>query len=237
MRVERIQHLQQLLRGREATTVAALAQELSVSVRTIRRDLAALRDMGVAVHADPGPGGGVRIERSASGASVSFNGDEVVALWLSAHLSRVASNVPWSAAARSALDKLFGSLSRERARELRAVCRRVIVGGAATDRVRATAGQAPPELLAYFELAFRKRVALSFGYRDRHGAETWRRVEPHGLLVEPPVWYVLARDIDKGEPRSFRMDRIERPRLVESHSFVADDRVVRALTEHVAPRS
>ena len=53
---------------------------------------------------------------------------------------------------------------------------------------------------------------MSFQYTDRKGVTTQRRVEPHGILVQVPIWYVLAIDIDKGEPRTFRMDRIANPR-------------------------
>jgi predicted DNA-binding transcriptional regulator YafY len=56
---------------------------------------------------------------------------------------------------------------------------------------------------------------------------TVRRVEPHGLLAETPVWYILSRDIDKAEPRMFRMDRISRPRLLRDVAFRPDERVIR----------
>jgi predicted DNA-binding transcriptional regulator YafY len=65
-------------------------------------------------------------------------------------------------------------------------------------------------------------------YSDREGRQSRRRVEPHGLLVEPPVWYVLARDIDKGEPRTFRMDRISRPRLLPDVVFRPDIGMIQA---------
>ena len=39
-----------------------------------------------------------------------------------------------------------------------------------------------------------------------------RRVEPHGIYVLIPVWYVLAVDLDKQAERMFRMDRIANPR-------------------------
>jgi predicted DNA-binding transcriptional regulator YafY len=45
--------------------------------------------------------------------------------------------------------------------------------------------------------------------------------------VEPPVWYVLARDVDKG-PRTFRMDRIARPRIIEDIVFRPDAAVIQA---------
>ena len=55
-------------------------------------------------------------------------------------------------------------------------------------------------------------MCLGFQYTDRKGAVTQRRVEPHGIYVEVPVWYVLAVDIDKQARRMFRMDRIANPR-------------------------
>jgi predicted DNA-binding transcriptional regulator YafY len=63
---------------------------------------------------------------------------------------------------------------------------------------------------------------------DRHGRRAERRVEPHGLLVEPPVRYVLARDIDKAEARMFRMDRISHPRVLGQAGFRPDLRLIRA---------
>lgn len=63
---------------------------------------------------------------------------------------------------------------------------------------------------------------------DRDGTKTNRRIEPHGLLVQTPVRYVLARDVDKGEPRMFRMDRIARPRLLRDIVFRPDSAVIRA---------
>ena len=49
--------LADLLRGRDATTVADLASELGVSRRTLLRDLAALRERGMPITGEAGPGG------------------------------------------------------------------------------------------------------------------------------------------------------------------------------------
>ena len=81
-------------------------------------------------------------------------------------------------------------------------------------------------MLGTFERAFSDRCALGFHYTDQNGRRTLRRAEPHGLLVEPPVWYVLARDIDKREPRMFRMDRISRARLLPEDRFRPDFSVI-----------
>ncbi|WP_241758115.1 helix-turn-helix transcriptional regulator [Myxococcus landrumensis] len=210
------------LRGREATTIAEISAALEVSVRTVHRDIATLREQGLPIASDTGPGGGVRLERDRGVTAVHLAIEEVVALWLAASLSSTGSSLPWGSAARSGLDKLFASVPRERARNMRELCQRVVVGRPASPRVLSELGAPPAELLAIFEQAFREQVCLAFDYEDRNGKRTRRCVEPHGLLVESPVWYILARDVEKEAARMFRMDRVHRPRLVPERRFTPD---------------
>ncbi|HZI11430.1 MAG TPA: WYL domain-containing protein, partial [Myxococcus sp.] len=230
-RVDRVMRLLDFLRGREATTVADIAAAMEVSPRTVHRDLATLREQGLPISGDSGPGGGVRLEGERGVTAVHLSLEEVVALWLAANLSATATGLPWGSAARSGLQKLFASVPRERARGMRELCRRVVVGRPATARVLAELGTPPEELLAVFERAFREGVCLSFEYRDRHGQPSRRLVEPHGLLVEAPVWYVLALDVEKAAARMFRMDRIRRPRRVPERRFTPDVEALKALAQ------
>jgi predicted DNA-binding transcriptional regulator YafY len=227
-RAERLMELSDLLRGRDTTTVSELAEELGVSRRTLLRDLATLRDRGMPINGEAGPGGGVRLEADRGLAAVHLSLSEVVAIWLGARLSRAASDLPWGEAASSGMAKLLGSLPAAKARALRALCRRVIVGQPASAEIRAGAGATPSELLRLFEDAFSNGFGLGFHYTDRQGRSSNRRVEPHGLLVETPVWYVLARDIEKREPRTFRMDRIARPRILREITFRPDLQIIKA---------
>jgi predicted DNA-binding transcriptional regulator YafY len=218
-RAERLMNLLDHLRANEIQTVDQLAASFRVSERTMRRDLAALRERGVPISGDAGPGGGVRLERDRGVTSVHLSVSEVVTLWLTAKLSQGSRELPWSSAANSALAKLLASLPRERCQELRALCKRVIVGEPASGRVVASSGKHPPELLRIFEEAFTARCGLGFHYCDRENVPTVRNVEPHGLLVQLPVWYILAWDVCKQEPRMFRMDRISKPRLLKETHF------------------
>ncbi len=52
--------------------------------------------------------------------------------------------------------------------------------------------------------ASRRRAVVEFDYRARP-----RRVEPWGLTSKFGRWYVVGRDLDVGEMRVFRADRIE----------------------------
>ncbi len=73
------------------------------------------------------------------------------------------------------------------------------------------------------ERAFISGRALDLEYTDRNGAATTRVVEPHGLLVATPLWYLLAHDRLRGEPRMFRVDRIRGAVLREAARFEPRD--------------
>jgi predicted DNA-binding transcriptional regulator YafY len=66
-----------------------------------------------------------------------------------------------------------------------------------------------------FENAFTSGRLLTLSYTDREGRRTRRKVEPHGLLVRAPLWYVIAWDSRRNAPRLFRADRIRRPSVIE----------------------
>jgi predicted DNA-binding transcriptional regulator YafY len=227
-RTERVMQLLERLRAGDATTVGALARELGVSPRTVLRDLATLRAAGSAILGEAGPAGGVRLARDYGSTTVHFALAEIVGLWLAATLSRELSEVPWGDAATRALGKLLQNLPAAKARDLRMLSARIILAPPASLPMRRQTRTAPPELLRVFEEAFSRGNALSFHYVDRRGTRTRRTIEPHGLLVKPPRWYILSRDVEKSAPRAFRMDRISHPRIVRTITFRPQMDVVRA---------
>lgn len=226
-RANRLMDLAEMLRGGRETTVSRLAAQLGVSERSVRRDLATLRERGMAIEGEAGPGGGVRMQLATRGAgAVHFTIGEAVSLWLTARMAAAASDLPWAREAESALAKILNTLPPPRAHELRSLCKRVVIGEPASARVRDESGTSSKEVLQVFEEAFSARACLGFEYTDRLGRRSLRRVEPHGLLVQPPIWYVLARDIDKDEPRMFRMDRIANARALRGSVFMPDNAVI-----------
>jgi predicted DNA-binding transcriptional regulator YafY len=220
-RAARILELVELLRGAGLVGIEALAESLEVDRRTVLRDLATLRERGWPIRSASGPGGGVYLDRDRGLAAVHLATEQVAALWLASKLSASVSTLPWSSAARSALAKVFASIPRERGRALRRILDRVVVGRPASDRIRAELGEPTGELLGALEQALGGDRCLAFDYVDRHLRRTRRSVEPHGLLVEVPAWYVLARDLSSGDARMFRMDRIANPRVL-ARTFVPD---------------
>jgi len=65
-----------------------------------------------------------------------------------------------------------------------------------------------PALPVLFD-AVRQRATVTFTYRG-----DTRRLEPAAMRFRNGHWYVVGNDLDRGEPRTFRVDRIESvPRL------------------------
>jgi predicted DNA-binding transcriptional regulator YafY len=225
-RLDRLEALMSLLRASGTTTVGDLAAALDVTPRTIHRDLAALRDRGAAIAGETGRGGGVRLlgDRGVTGVHLSIA--EIASLWLSARLSASASQLPWSTASRSALRKLLASLTRSRALELRRVLDRVFVGPPPSPATLTSLRSTVSSLLMVVEQAFTRSCAIQFSYTDRVGHSSRRRIEPHALLVQAPLWYILAFDLDKRAPRTMRMDRIADARLLTTSTFSADSAVI-----------
>jgi len=215
--MDRHDQLLRMLRRRADWTVAGLARELGVSRRTVLRDLGALREAGFDLDTFSGPGGGVRLNPASVMITSQLRTSEVVALIVSAELARAATTVPFAAGAEHALGKIERALPTARAAELRALRERILVGEPSRD---ARPAAIDPALVEAFETAFTTTRLLAFTYRDQQGRSTKRRAEPHGLLVRPPLWYVIAWDTGKNAPRLFRADRISAP-AVTDNTFAA----------------
>ncbi|MCG7630184.1 WYL domain-containing protein [Epibacterium sp. MM17-32] len=208
-----------ILRRRGSTTVRALAHDVSASRRTILRDIAALRDEGYVIHADPGRGGGLCLDPGSMRATARLSVTEVFALVISVASMKAAGQLPFSGLADSGLAKIERSLPADKIRDLRRFLDCLYVGTLAPQVDISDLGPMDPALLPAFETAFLDRVLLAFRYRDAKGATSTRRVEPQAILVLPPLWYLVAWDPDRAAVRHFRMDRISTPDCIEGTRF------------------
>jgi predicted DNA-binding transcriptional regulator YafY len=212
--LERRDSLLRLLRRRGDWTIADLAHELDVSRRTILRDVNHLRERGFDISGMSGPGGGVHLEATSVMITSHLDTDEVVALILSVAIARATTWIPFADGAERALAKIEAALPKQRVGELQRFMQRVLIGDATLDMDSAVPG-IDPTLVATFERAFTSSRLLTFSYVDREGRRTRRRVEPHGLLIRAPLWYVIAWDPRRDAPRLFRADRMRRPSITD----------------------
>lgn len=207
------------LRRSGTTTVAALAQEVGASRRTVLRDLSALRDEGYVIHADVGRGGGLQLDPRSVQTLPRLSVSEVFALLISVAAMRAAGQLPFSDLADAGLAKIERALPPDKVRDLRAFLDCLHVGQLSPQQDLSDMGRMDPALLSAFETAFLQRRLLRFGYRDAKGRPSQREVEPQAMLILPPLWYLVAWDPARGDFRQFRMDRIRAPEAIEGTTF------------------
>ena len=196
-----------LRRRRTGVTVQELAERFGVDARTMHRDLAALRDQGLPIVGDPGRGGGVRLVERDGLPPRGLAVGEALSLWISYRLARLLDPTPIGADLAPVVDKVLAGVPSARRAAIERVLARVVIGAPAASHLVRDAGPVEATLYRAVERAFTRGETLHLRYRDVKGHVSERDVEPHGLLVSSPLWYVLAIDPAKG-PRAFRLDRI-----------------------------
>lgn len=207
------------LRRNGTSTVAELAAAVGASRRTILRDISALRDEGFVIHSEAGRGGGLQLDPRSVQATARLSVAEVFALLISVASMRAAGNLPFAGLANAGLAKIESALPPDKVRDLRRFLDCLYVGQLSPLVDISDLGAMDPELLPAFETAFLQRQSLHFRYRDAKGAVTDRVVEPHAMLILPPLWYLVAWDPARDDFRHFRMDRIRTPEVEEGTIF------------------
>ena len=64
--------------------------------------------------------------------------------------------------------------------------------------------------------AIRRRRRVRAGYRSFAGERSRRELSPHGLVVHAGRWYLAAFDHGREDARTFRVDRISGPALLDT---------------------
>lgn len=222
-RIDRLYALTEQLRRPGGSTVPRLAEALGVTSRTIQRDLARLRDQGLVVEGEPGRGGGLRLRGSALPPPLGLSLSEALRLALAHRLSSALGTLPAGGTLDFAVPKLTAGLPKDSGRRLESLLRRVVVGKPPSEALRAESGSVVPTVYAACEEAFVHACGLELSYVDRVGNPSQRTVQPHGLMVQAPLWYLLAWDEAKAEGRMFRLDRIRSARVLKGLTFQARD--------------
>src|SRR6195256_17385 len=118
-RTERLFALAEYLRGRRTgVTAEVLVERFGGTIRTMYRDLDALREAELPLAAERGRGGGYALDRSYSLPPVNFTAREAALLVALGRFAIDMRLLPFSNALESALDKVRSALSTSAQREL-----------------------------------------------------------------------------------------------------------------------
>jgi predicted DNA-binding transcriptional regulator YafY len=189
--------LQALRRRRVPVSGDTLAQELGISLRTLYRDIALLREQGARIEGEPGVG--YLLKPGFLLPPLMFTEEEIEALVLGGRWVAEHGDERLGAAARDAVEKIAAVLPDG--------LRRTLDGtGLLVARAR-EAGPASPHMAA-IRTALREECKLVLDYRDETGATSRRTVWPVALGFFEQIRMLAAWCELRQGFRHFRLDRI-----------------------------
>jgi predicted DNA-binding transcriptional regulator YafY len=205
-----------LLQARPHWSGPELAERLGVTVRTVRRDVDRLRGLGYPVLADTGAAGGYRLGTGGrSMPPLMLDRDEAVAVAVCLRSAATDTLAGGGEAAVRALGKLELLLPPTLRRHVGTI-------GSMTARLGDAGNPVSPDVLVAITRACRDSERLQVRYRDGRGHLTERTIDPFRVVSTARRWYLVARDRDRADWRTFRIDRIEELHAT-GHRVVIDD--------------
>ena len=205
-RAERLLELMQSLRLRRRPVAGqALAEELKVSLRTLYRDIEALKAQGARIEGEAGLG--YVLKPGFTVPPLMFSLEEVEALALGARWVEGRSDAGLTRAARGALAKIAAVLPPERAEALDWP---TLLAGAS----RMSQSEAASLPVIREALSAGRKVELA--YVDKHGLSSARIVWPVALGFFDHARMLAAWCETRAVFRHFRLDRMDKAALLDA---------------------
>lgn len=198
----RLLQLLSLLQMRREWTGAALAERLAITERTVRRDIGKLRTLGYPISASPGIAGGYQLGAGAQLPPLLLDDEEAlaVALGLTAVATGPVTGIgEASVRALAKLEQVLPGRLRPKFSALRQ----------SVSTLDGPPGGVDPQILTAFSAGITERRVVSFRYTAADGGSARRMVEPYRLVSTGRRWYAVAWDLERGDWRTFRVDRCD----------------------------
>ncbi|MBX3698611.1 MAG: YafY family transcriptional regulator [Dokdonella sp.] len=195
----------ELLQTQGRISGSELARKLDVDVRTVRRYIGILEELGIPITADRGRFGGYALVAGFKLPPMMFTDDEALALsvgLLAARSLGLADAAPSIASAQAKLERVMPVRLNRR---LRAIDETVALDLSPSSRVHETDNVA----LRLLSSAAQTRQRVRLHYRSADGTRTQRDFDPYGLAWRGGRWYAVGHCHLRRDLRSFRLDRIE----------------------------
>ncbi len=196
---ERINQMLRFINQKQHFTLQDLMHEFQISKRTALRDIASLEEMGAPIYAEYGRYGGYRLLNQMPLPPISFNSQEIYALYFAMQALRSFSNLPFQVSFRSIHEKFINELSESQRQDIERMQNRVSFRH--TEQIRDSAH------LEILLMASVKNIILKIDYQKAHQKST-RNIQPISIYSMKGYWYCQAYDMHKKAYRVFRCDRI-----------------------------
>ena len=200
----------ELLQAHRQLTGRELATRLEVHLRTARRYVEILQDLGIPIEVVRGPHGGYRLRPDFKLPPLTFTDVEAATVVLGLMAARQLGVTAADPATQTALAKLQRALPPALAARAGALT--------ATTRIE-PAGDPPPvavEVLATVSAAAAEGRRVTLRYRSQRDDVTGRAVDPYGVVCcDAGRWYLIGYCHLRAAQRLFRLDRVASAALAE----------------------
>ena len=205
-RTERLLQLMQLLRSLPPPVKAErLAEELSISKRSVYRDIDSLRSTGAII--DGAAGFGYTLIEDPALPPMMFNADEMEALVLGLREVIAVADPVLAGAAQDVLSKVSACLPERM---------RLQMKNAVLHAARYHERPAISIDVADLRKAAREEIPVHIHYSDVAGAKTDRTVWPLSIVFMDQTSVLLSKCQLRQDFRVFRIDRIEKLQVLDS---------------------
>jgi predicted DNA-binding transcriptional regulator YafY len=190
---------------------AELAGRIEVNIRTLRRYIIMLQDLGIPIEAERGRNGAYVLSAGFKLPPMMFTNEEALALTVGLISARRLNLADTDRAIESALAKLERVMPLELKSSVRALTETITLDQ------NTSSSPAPSEVvLTAISSAAQLKQRVHLGYRSPQGEDTERDFDAYGLTYYQHKWYVVGYCHLRKDLRSFRLDRITQVREVDS---------------------
>lgn len=194
----------ELLQSHGRITGRELATRLHVDIRTIRRYIAVLEDLGIPITAERGPEGGYELVAGYKLPPMMFTHPEAIALSLGLAAVQGMALTGDALSLESAQAKLERVMPIDVRRRMRSVRDAVVFSQSHDPTITAAASG----VLAVLTAAVHSGHGVRLQYRNLAGTASERDFDPYGVAFVHGRWYTAGYCHHRRGLRTFRLDRI-----------------------------
>ena len=207
----------ELLQSRPGISGPELAARLEMDVRTVRRYIMHLQDVGIPVEASIGRHGGYRLRPGFKLPPLMLSEEEATAVVLGLLASTWLGVGQSPVAIEGALAKVSRVLPLQARERLKTMSSQLVLFSH-TQHARPDAS-----LLITLSEAIGQQQRIAIDYRSYHDQVTHRKVESYGIVGWNGHWYLVGYCCLRQGYRTFRLDRIQQIDLLTERFERAED--------------
>jgi predicted DNA-binding transcriptional regulator YafY len=188
-----------------------LAGRLEVNIRTLRRYIIMLQDLGIPIEAERGRNGAYVLSPGFKIPPMMFTNEEALALTVGLISARRLNLADTDRAIESAFAKLERVMPLELQSRVRALTETITL-----DKNSNFSSSPSDTVLTALSSAAQLQKRVHIRYHSNHGEDTERDFDPYGLTYYLHKWYVVGYCHLRQELRSFRLDRVKQIKEVNA---------------------